>query len=238
MPQLRRRIGRIQRLKWEALSEESVRAKFADGMKSKFNIIPNDISNVEDEWQLFKLAILSSATESCGLKSVGPAPGGHLRTSWWTKEVQEIVKEKKNAFVKWLNDKSDSNRLVYIRAKKSASEAVKKAKKTSWERFGEEMESNYRSANKIFWQTVRRLRNTKKGSIRVIKDKNGDILREEKSILLRWKEYFDQLLNEGIQTSDTSKELSPVLSKSNLSEEEILQAVKSLKCGKKQVLMR
>ncbi|VDP19441.1 unnamed protein product, partial [Soboliphyme baturini] len=56
-------------------------------------------------WQLFKRGLLEAAAECCGYKRVGLTPGGQKRSSWWTREVQLAVKEKKAAFKKWLGNK-------------------------------------------------------------------------------------------------------------------------------------
>ena len=45
------------------------------------------------------------------------------------------------------------------------------------------MESNFNSVNKVFWQTIRRIRNGKKGIIKMVKDKYGAILGQEDEIL-------------------------------------------------------
>ena len=89
---------------------------------------PQDTSDVEKDWELFKLGLMASASRCCGKKYIGPAPDGRLRTSWWTDEVRDIVREKKLAFDHWLNDKSEANRQRYNELKHATKEAVKKAK--------------------------------------------------------------------------------------------------------------
>ena len=45
----------------------------------------------------------------------------------------------------------DSSSARYTKARKAATSAVKKSKEKSWEEFGRRLDSNYFSANKIFW---------------------------------------------------------------------------------------
>jgi len=40
---------------------------------------------------------------------------------------------------------------------KAAALVVKKSKEKSWEEFGRQLDSNYSSANKVFWQTIHHL---------------------------------------------------------------------------------
>ena len=76
-----------------------------------------------------------------------------------------------------------------------ATSAVKKSKEKSWEEFGRRLDSNYFSANKVFWQTIRRLRGKRSSITYSIKDSDGNILADENEILSRWREYFEDLLN-------------------------------------------
>ena len=201
-------------------------------MNQRFQSLPAIVSDVEAEWKLFKLGLLASATEACGTKYMGSALGGQLRTSWWTPEVQQFVKEKKLAFKVWLNDKSEANRQLYLICRKTASDVVKKAKDQSWSTFGEQMESNYWNANKVFWQTVRRMRNQKKGTINVVKGRDGQLLNDDCEILRRWKEYFEELYNPISGPEVSPIEESNEESVSDLSAEELSDAIKSLKSGK------
>ena len=100
-----------------------------------------------------------------------------MRTNWWTQEVQELVKGKKRAFREWLNTKSSTSRQLYTNARKVAADAVKKAKEESWKAFGEDMESNYLNASEVFWQTLRRIRNGKRVTVKSVKDKDKILLR-------------------------------------------------------------
>ncbi|KAJ7996760.1 hypothetical protein DPEC_G00240360, partial [Dallia pectoralis] len=46
----------------------------------------------------------------------------------------------------------------YRQARRAAAAAVSEAKQRVWEKFGEAMEKDFRSAPKCFWKTVRHLR--------------------------------------------------------------------------------
>ena len=55
--------------------------------------------------------------------------------------------------------------------------------------------NNYKSANKVFWHTIRRLRGKRSNTTTSIKDAEGNILSDETCILSKWREYFEDLLN-------------------------------------------
>ena len=95
-----------------------------------------------------------------------------------------------------LQDRSSSDlQSRFAEARKAATSAVKKSKEKSWEEFGRRLDFNYFSANKVFWQTIRRLRGKRSSVTYSIKDSAGNILTDENEILSRWREYFEDLLN-------------------------------------------
>ena len=68
------------------------------------------------------------------------------------------------------------------------------------------MDSNYFSANKVFWQTIRRLRGKRSSVTYSTKNFAGNFLIDENEILSRWREYFEDLLNPvKASTRDTHK---------------------------------
>ena len=186
------RLPVTYRIKWEALEDKEVRKQFASSISFMFRQLPDVSEDIEKEWLLFKSAIISSAAESCGRKRLRVAGDSEKRTPWWNQEVKEAIRAKKDTFKAWLQERSSSDlQSRYTEARKAATSAVKKFKEKSWEEFGHRLDSNYFSANKVFWQTIRRLR----GKRSSIKDSDGNILTDENKILSRWREYFEDLLN-------------------------------------------
>ena len=113
-----------------------------------------------------------------------------------TKRLKKLFEQRKMRLRPWLQDRSSSDlQSRYTEARKAATSAVKKSKEKSWEEFGRRLDSNYFSANKVFWQTIRRLRGKRSSITYSIKDSDGNILTHENEILSRWREYFEELLN-------------------------------------------
>ncbi|XP_055714425.1 uncharacterized protein LOC129808679 [Phlebotomus papatasi] len=175
--------------------------------------------------------ILASATEACGVKRIN-VTNNVKRSSWWgTPGVKEAVSEKKKAYKLYIQRKDSESRDRYVEARRPAKLAVKAAREEAWKKFGEKLELDYRTANKTFRQTVRRLRGKKSNSIQGVTSKEGNLLTKEEEVLNRWQEYFSELLNpqqgtdDDIPTSKGRKESSP-------SESEVLYAISKLKDGK------
>ena len=55
-------------VKWEALENREARKQLASSISSKFRQLPDASEDIEKEWLLSRLAIISLAAECCGLK--------------------------------------------------------------------------------------------------------------------------------------------------------------------------
>ena len=149
------------------------------------------------------------------------------------KDVKEAIRAKKDAFKVLLQNRSSLDlQSRHSEARKAAAQAVEMFKERSWEEFGCRLDSNYSLANKVFWQTICQLREKSLSTTTSIKDSTGNILRDEKEILLRWREYFEDLLNpvrappsETCDTIDSGKEEVFVLT-------EVAAAIKGLNSEK------
>ena len=161
------------------------------------------------------------------------ASDSEKRTPWWNQEVKEAIRAKKDAFKTWLQDRSSSDlQSRYNEARKVATLAVKKSKEKSWEEFGRWLDANYFSANKVFWQTIRRLRGKRSSITYSIKDSDGNILTDENEILLRWREYFEDLLNPVKASTRDTHEVTHLGEDEVFTAAEVATAIKEIKSGK------
>ncbi|XP_068082743.1 LINE-1 retrotransposable element ORF2 protein [Anabrus simplex] len=131
---------------------------------------------------------------------------------------------------------------MYKEQRRKVKDLVKTAKRQSWEEFGQRMEKNYKENQKLFYRALKNMRKEKQCPLKFIKDKEGKILTEEKEIMERWKEYFNDLLNgNGNEDSSWSSEEREETGGEGEQEEgedlrinEMQLAIKQLKNGKAQ----
>ncbi|KAK3543842.1 hypothetical protein QTP70_030073, partial [Hemibagrus guttatus] len=168
---------------------------FNSHLRESFNQIPREVGDIESEWTMFSSSIVDAAIRSCGRKVSGAGRGGNPRTQWWTLEVRDAVKLKKESYRAWLAQGTPEAAEAYWQAKQTAARVVSEAKTRVWEEFGEAMEKDYRTASRKFWQTVRRLRRGKQLSVNTVYSGGGELLASTGDIVERWKEYFEDLLN-------------------------------------------
>uniref|UniRef100_A0A671V1W2 Reverse transcriptase domain-containing protein n=1 Tax=Sparus aurata TaxID=8175 RepID=A0A671V1W2_SPAAU len=189
------RPKRIVRVCWERLAEPSIREIFNSHLRESFCQIPREAGDIESERTMFSTSIVGTAVRSCGRKVSGACHGGNPRTRWWTPEVRDVVKLKKESYRARLARGTPEAADGYLQDKCAAARAVAAAKTRAWEKFGEAMEEEYRSAWKKFWQTIRRLRRGKQSSTNTVYSGGGGLLTSTGDIVGQWKEYFEDLLN-------------------------------------------
>ncbi|KAK3537609.1 hypothetical protein QTP70_017005, partial [Hemibagrus guttatus] len=93
--------------------------------------------DIESEWTMFSSSIVDAAIRSCGYKVSGAGRGGNPRTQWWTLEVRDAVKLKKESYRAWLAQGTPEAAEAYRQAKRTAAGVVLEAKTWVWEEFVE-----------------------------------------------------------------------------------------------------
>ena len=92
--------------------------------------------------------------------------------------------------------RDDASKLAYKTARKQAKREVAKARNKAYEKLYENLQTK-EGENELFKIAKQRNRQSKDvQQVRVIKCKTGEILMEEEKVKQRWKEYFDDLLNQ------------------------------------------
>ncbi|KAK3569395.1 hypothetical protein QTP86_027811 [Hemibagrus guttatus] len=143
------RLGRpkcIVRVCWERLADPSVRGVFNSHLRESFNQIPREVGTLSLSGPCSPPPLL---TQPSGAVS-GAGRGGNPRTQWWTLEVRDAVKLKKESYRAWLARGTLEAAEAYRQAKRTAARVVSEAKTRVWEEFVEAMEKDYRTASGKF----------------------------------------------------------------------------------------
>jgi len=160
---------------------------------------------------------------------------------WWNKEVKEKFKEKKEAYVVFVNSGVDEERGIsrarYKASKKVAKKAIAVAKSLTFDRLYHRLESK-QGEKEVFKLARARERHTRDlGVVRCIKDESGKVLCEDADIKGRWQRYFTKLLNGEVMEDSRSREsewrerhLDPRVC-GHISKDEIKDALKKMATG-------
>lgn len=191
--------------------------------------------DANEMWRALEEVAVSKAKENLGV-SKGRLNNGREAWFWKDELVKQAVKQKKDAFQKWTKCppglEAERQRLKeeYKQLKKTAAKMVAKAKAKAYESFYEDLESS--ESNGTIYKIAAQRRNNAKpiSAPKYINDAQGHLLTSEQDIQGRWREYFNELLNEEFPRNMTPPPVQP--DTNEITVEEVAEAVKLMKRGK------
>src|SRR6201990_823295 len=225
---VRKRVVEVVRV--ERLEEEENRNDYIRGIKEKWReVLRSEVKDVEEEWNKLKIALVGVARSVCGVKKIGN--GRRKGSEWWNEDLENIVKRKKDAFNRYLGTKESLDWEEYKERCREVKREVKRAKRRVEEEWASKLAENFKERNKMFWKEVNRVRKGGEERGEGVKGEDGEILQGEKDIGERWKMYFSELLNEGIEIRNGGEVENDgeVLSENqgrNISKEEVEVAIR------------
>ena len=167
--------------------------------------------------------------------------GGQRRkgSEWWNEEVGSAVAEKRRAFEEWLQKRDRVTYDRYWTPRVAVKLAVQAARRMADRRCGERLGNDFEGNKKLFWKEVKRLRKVEQARVEMVKDVNGQILRDGVDVRRRLAKYFEQVLNVTDVRDENINVVGnwwmPVLVDFNeraISVEEVGEAVNEMKSGK------
>ncbi|KAK3510508.1 hypothetical protein QTP70_009129 [Hemibagrus guttatus] len=117
-------------------------------------------------------------------------------TWWWNEEVQDSIQRKRLAKKKWDMDRTEESRQEYKELQHRVKREVSQAKQKAYDELYTRLDT--REGQKDLYRLARQRDRDGKDvqQVRVIKDRDGRVLTSEESVQRRWKEYFEELMNE------------------------------------------
>ena len=131
------------------------------------------------------------------------------------------------AYKAWFGNKSTVElRSQYSETHEAAATKVKLSEERAWKEFGEKL-----TANKVFWQTIRRLRGKRSQAAFFIEGSNGITLKDQDANMNRWRDYLSDLLNP-VNATSTKIHEEQVGEDIQITAPDVNAVIKSLKNGK------
>lgn len=110
--------------------------------------------------ELYKRTVAKkTAKEVLGTKKPGRRRKG---LKIWDLEVQKLVKDKKEAYLKYLNNKNDQNKIEYNRTRALVKRYTRKLNREHWDRYIADMEHNLHGRQDKVYKFIRSLNSTEK----------------------------------------------------------------------------
>ncbi|KAK3525841.1 hypothetical protein QTP70_010897 [Hemibagrus guttatus] len=184
-----------------------------------------------DDWET-----TAEVIRETGRKVLGVSSGRRKEdkeTWWWNEEVQESIQRKRLAKKKWDMDRTEENRQEYKELQRRVKREVSKAKQKAYDELYTRLDT--REGEKDLYRLARQRDRDGKDvqQVRVIKDRDGRVLTSEESVQRRWKEYFEELMNEENEREKRIEGVNSVEQKvDKIRKDEVRKALKRMKSGK------
>ncbi|MCJ8736375.1 hypothetical protein PDJAM_G00257640 [Pangasius djambal] len=171
-----------------------------------------------------------------GRKVLGVSSGRRKEdkeTWWWNEEIQDSIQRKRLAKKKWDMDRTEENRQEYKDLQRRVKREVSKTKQEAYDELYTRLDT--REGQKDLYRLARQRDRDGKDmqQVRVIKDRDGRVLTSEESVQRRWKEYFEELMNEENEREKRVEEVTSVEQKvDKIRKDEVRKALKRMKSRK------
>ncbi|KAK3566673.1 hypothetical protein QTP86_002953 [Hemibagrus guttatus] len=179
-----------KKTKWWKLKKEECCEEFRQKLRQALGgqvVLP-------DDWET-----TAEVIRETGRKVLGVSSGRRKEdkeTWWWNEEVQDSIQRKRLAKKKWDMDRTEENRQEYKELQRRVKREVSKAKQKAYDELYTRLDT--REGEKDLYRLASKRDRDGKDvqQVKVIKDRDGRVLTSEESVQRRWKEYFEELMNE------------------------------------------
>ncbi|KAK3528499.1 hypothetical protein QTP70_000472 [Hemibagrus guttatus] len=216
-----------KKTKWWKLKKEECCEEFRQKLRQALGgqvVLP-------DDWET-----TAEVIRETGRKVLGVSSGRRKEdkeTWWWNEEVQDSIQRKKLAKKKWDMDRTEENRQEYKELQRRLKREVSKAKQKAYDELYTRLDT--REGEKDLYRLARQRDRDGRDvqQVRVIKDRDGRVLTSEESVQRRWKEYFEELMNEENEREKRVEGVNSVEQKvDKIRKDEVRKALKRMKSGK------
>ena len=154
-------------------------------------------------------------------------------TWWWDEEVQESIRKKRLAKKRWDIQRDEESKQEYKEMRREVKKEVAKAKSKAYDELYEGLDT--KEGEKTLYRLARQRHQAGKDvqQVRMMKDKDGNVMTDEESVLRIWKEYYMGLMNEENERERREIDGERVnLEVESVSKEEVMENMQRMKNGK------
>ena len=184
-----------------------------------------------DDWTTTAKVVRDTARKVLGVSSKQRKED--KETWWWDDEVQESIRKKRLAKKRWDIQRDEESKQEYKEMRREAKKEVAKAKSKAYDELYEGLDT--KEGEKTLYRLARQRHQAGKDvqQIRMMKDKDGNVMTDEESVLRIWKEYYMGLMNEENERERREIDGERVnLEVESVSKEEVMENMQRMKNGK------
>ncbi|XP_076937390.1 uncharacterized protein LOC143604986 [Bidens hawaiensis] len=175
------------RIQWGNLKDDKL-SLFKDKLISMTSVRSEEDSC--QMWEEMATKITQVAKDTLGFTT--GKTGRHKETWWWNEVIQEKIRDKQGSFRELIRCTDEEER---VGLKESYKKAKREAKNTAYKRMYEHLETQEGEHDMFKIAKAREHRRKYLGVVKFIKSEDGQVLVKEQDIILRWKNYFQNLFN-------------------------------------------
>ncbi|KAI5611767.1 hypothetical protein C0J50_1408 [Silurus asotus] len=185
----RMRVRTERRIRWWKLKKEECSVRFREEVRQGLG----GGEEMLDDW-----GTTGGVMREAARKVLGVTSGNRKQdkeTWWWNEKVQESIRRKRLAKQKWDRQSDEKSVQEYKEMRQQVKRDVAKAKEKAYEELYEKLDT--KEGEKDLYRLARQRDRAGKDvlQVRAVKDGEGNVLTSEESVLRRWREYFEQLMN-------------------------------------------
>ena len=147
--------------------------------------------------------------------------------------MQESIRKKRLAKKRWDIQRDEESKQEYKEMRREAKKEVAKAKSKAYDELYEGLDT--KEGEKTLYRLARQRHQAGKDvqQVRIMKDKDGNVMTDEESVLRMWKEYYMGLMNEENERERRENDGERVnLEVESVSKEEVMENMQRMKNGK------
>lgn len=202
----------------ESFQNDSTKDLYARRLEDKNSTqFINSTDSVEDAWKKVKSNITEAAEESIGKRKIKTGATNKNKTPWYTEEVKEITKNKRDAFLHYKETKRPEDWQSYQQERNLANQKIRELKESYWEKFTKEMESDMYGAQRKVWKMLRKQKAEVSETVKI------NVINSP-----QWKEYFETLYREEKEYTQAAT-ITDEDAEINITEAEVEDVIKKIK---------
>ncbi|KAL1448183.1 hypothetical protein WDU94_005664 [Cyamophila willieti] len=176
------------------LKTETIQAQYQSAIETNFTA--QEDQDIESIWKSFKEATTKAASDILGARK-------HQRPDWFDESdalIDSVLKKKREEHNKYLATPSTNQKKKYVSARKRCQTEVRKIKEKWWIQKTDELQTMMNTNDTYnLYRSIKEIVGPIKKALNIIEDSKGEVLKSKNEQLARWREHFDNLLNQEAQ---------------------------------------
>lgn len=149
-------------------------------------------NGIDEKWRIIEQTITQAMEKHVSKRKT------RGKKKWLDEECEREIKHKKVLRMKMLQGRNEELTKEYKEQRKKTKQLCRRKKREQLENQIKSIEEEYHKKEiKNFYKDIKTIRKKKEETTTYIKDKEGNLISTEEEKVIRWRQYFEEILNEG-----------------------------------------